>query len=70
MPGIREITEPIVLKLVDDRMHFTCISGGERQTYAISLHKAANAAMCSAYLLEKHRACPLPDNVREFIRKQ
>jgi hypothetical protein len=68
--GIREITEPIELRLVEDRMHFTCVSGGRRTTYSVSLHKAANAAMCAAVMLDKHRSRVLPDNVREFIRKQ
>lgn len=68
--GIREVTEPIVLKVIEDRLHFTCISGGQSWTYSISLHKAANAAMCTAMLLEKANSRSLPDNVREFIRRQ
>lgn len=68
--GIREITEPIILEMVGDRMHFTCISGPHRWTYSITHHKAANAAMCTAVMLEKDRSKALPDNVREFIRRR
>lgn len=68
--GITEITEPIELAIVDDRLHFTCISGERRWTFSISHHKAANTAMCTAVLLEKVRSRALPDNVREFIKRQ
>ena len=68
--GIREVTEPIELEMVDDRLRFTIVSGSHRWTYSISHHKAANAAMCTAALLEKTRTRALPDNVRDFIRKQ
>lgn len=68
--GIREVTEPIGLKIVGDRLHFTCTSGERSWTYSLNLHQAANAAMCTAVLLEKTRTRALPDNVREFIRRQ
>jgi hypothetical protein len=51
--GVREITEPIELKLIDDRMHFTCISGDQRFTFSASPHKCRNAAMAAMYLLDK-----------------
>ena len=53
-----EITEPIELAIVDDRLHFTCISGQRRRTYAISFHKARNAAHIAVNLLdERQRIC-------------
>lgn len=51
--GVREITEPIELRLMEDRLHFTCISGEERFTFAASPHKCRNAAMAAMYLLDQ-----------------
>lgn len=50
---IREVTEPIELALVDDRLHFTVVSGRRRRTYSISFHKARGAAMASCIMLDK-----------------
>lgn len=48
-----EITEPIELRIVDDRLHFTCISGKRTRTYSISFHKARNAAHQAGLLLDE-----------------
>lgn len=50
-----EITEPIVLAIVDDRLHFTCISGERRRTYSISFHKAANSAHQVGLMLDERQ---------------
>jgi hypothetical protein len=67
--GIREVTQPIEIELLDDRIHFTCISGDQRGTYSISHHKAANAALIGTALLERHRARATRDNVRDIHSK-
>lgn len=52
--SVREITEPIELAIVEDRLVFTCTSGTRRQTYSLSFHKARNACMASQVLLDGH----------------
>ena len=43
--GVAEVTEPVEIDAVGDRLFFTVISGQDRKTYSISFHKARNAAM-------------------------
>lgn len=50
-----EITEHIELAIVDDRLHFTCISGKRSQTYSISFHKARGAAHIAINLLDERQ---------------
>jgi len=52
--GITSITEPIEIEIVEDRVHFTCVSGKRRSTYAVSFHKARNACQMVLAMLEKH----------------
>jgi hypothetical protein len=64
--GRREVTEPIEVKRVGDRIHFDVISDGHRWPFSVSLHKAANAAMCTNVLLAEQREAAHLDNVRAF----
>lgn len=51
---IVEVTAPVELAIVDDRLHATVVSGSYRRTYALSFHKARNAAQAAAALLDQH----------------
>lgn len=54
--GIREVTEPIELAIVDDRLQFTITSGTRKRTYSASFHKCRNAATAACILLDQHDA--------------
>jgi hypothetical protein len=55
MPDKRGITEvtAIELAVIDDRLHFTVVSGERREPYSISFHRARNVAMSTVALLNK-----------------
>lgn len=57
-----EVTAPIELKIVGDRLHATVTSGNHKRTYALSFHKARNAAQAAGTLLDD--AAKKADNVR------
>jgi hypothetical protein len=61
---VAEITEPVEVEIVDDRIHFTLISGRRRRTYSISAHKSRNACHITLRLLDKfsERSRVLPFN--------
>lgn len=66
-PGeIVEVTGPIELRIVGDRLHATVDSGGIKRTYALSFHRARNAVQAAAVLLDERER--KPSNVRQ-IRK-
>jgi hypothetical protein len=52
--GVREITEPVQLSIVGDRMHFTLVSGPCARTYSISFHRARGAMHLTGRLLDEH----------------
>lgn len=62
---IVEITEPIDLAIVDDRLHFTCISGRRRRTYSVSFHKARSAAHIAVNLLDERQRISTVRQIRE-----
>lgn len=51
--GRKEITEPIELARVGDRIHFDIISDGHRWPFSVSFHKARNATFCATLLLDE-----------------
>lgn len=61
-----EITEPIELAIVDDRLHFTCISGKSRRTYSITFHKSRSAAHVAIGLLDEKQGW---DTVRQMPKR-
>lgn len=48
-----EITEPIEIKIVGDRIHFTCVSGSRRQPYSIRFHEARKACNKTIKMLDR-----------------
>ena len=51
--GVAEVTEPVEIDAVGDRLFFTVISGEDRKTYSLSFHRARNAAMVAMALLDR-----------------
>lgn len=64
---ITEVTAPVEFAIVDDRLHFTLVSGSQRRTYAITFHKARNAAQGAVSLLDQ-RERESRGSVRKFRR--
>lgn len=50
-----EVTDPVQVDLVDDRLHCTFISGKRHFTFALSFHKAANGCHGAMGLLQQAR---------------
>jgi len=48
-----EITEPIEVAIVGDRVQFTCVSGQKRHTYSASFHKCRNGCHIALALLDQ-----------------
>jgi hypothetical protein len=48
---ITEVTAPVEMEIVDDRLLFTLTSGRKQRTFSISFHKAANASHVAQRLL-------------------
>jgi hypothetical protein len=59
-----EVTEPVELAVVDDRLHVTFVSGQRSRTYSLSFHKARNSIHAAMRLLDKasERSRVLPFN--------
>lgn len=64
--SVIEITAPIEIEIVDDRLQFTFISGNQRHTYSVSHYKARNAAHVAVNLLNERQDRA---NVREFRKR-
>lgn len=48
-----EVTAPVEMEIVDDRLQFTLISGKRQRTYSISFHKARNSIHAAKSLLDQ-----------------
>lgn len=61
-----EVTAPIQLAIVGDRLHATLVSGRKKRTYAIKFCEARKAASDASFLLDQDTR--KPSNVRPFRR--
>lgn len=52
--GISEITAPIDISIVGDRLHVVLHSGPSERIYSVSFHKARKAIATATRLLDEH----------------
>lgn len=65
---IVEVTAPIEIAIVGDRLHATVTSGTRKRTYALAFAKAREAAERAARALNEHQR--QPSVVKAFRRKR
>jgi hypothetical protein len=64
--SVVEITEPIGIEIVGDRLHATFTSGSTSWRFAVTFNKARLAAVGAQFMLDEHEAA----NVVEFRPKK